>query len=56
MQLTLLSLFCATLLNGGVDADVKECQDIKSKFLGGYAIVVRQKVHKVIVLIVWNNT
>ena len=34
MQLTILSLFCATLLNGGVDADVKECQDIKTKFLG----------------------
>jgi len=34
MQLTILSLFCATLLNGGsVEADVKECQDIKSKFL-----------------------
>lgn len=34
MQFTILSLFCATLLNGGsVEADVKECQDIKSKFL-----------------------
>jgi len=34
MQFTLLSLFCATLLNGGrVEADVKECQDIKTKFL-----------------------
>jgi len=34
MQFTILSLFCATLLNGSrVEADVKECQDIKSKFL-----------------------
>jgi len=34
MQFTILSVFFATLLNvGSVQADVKECQDIKSKFL-----------------------
>ena len=34
MQFTILSVFFATLLNvGSVEADVKECQDIKSKFL-----------------------
>jgi len=33
MRLTIVSLFCAAILIGGVDADTKECQEIKNKFL-----------------------
>ena len=33
MQLTIVSLYFASILTGGVDADAKECQEIKNNFL-----------------------
>merc|ERR550517_1371164 len=33
MRLTIFSLFSATLLIGGADADLKECEDLRKKFL-----------------------
>ena len=33
MQLTIVSLLCVAILTGGVDADAKECQEIKNNFL-----------------------